>query len=567
MSGLSLYHSATGKQSPHCIHVVGVGKAGAQMIDAFLRTGELEDMLDDPRARFTALCVDIGDDNDMLQMRQYADSFLDRLKEREIPTDRAQIRTVNLPIPGAAELHRSLSQYPEYLAAEYPRFDYRPAFQPWLSPKEKLPTGDKQYIGQLELPEEEEHFSRAVAKAIYGNAYYGGDRVLDRELTKFARSIDQTRLPSMVLVVFGIGGGTGSGMVVDLARHLTNVKLGRRVPVVGVGALPCSGDPAHQRGASVYTTLNDLDCMMDDVKNEAITSVWGDLYKNPFTGGFLALPQEQSWQRLHRYTEIKKGVRPEIRHQQAVHVTNKFVDDSFARYVLNDYGRELFRVLRPAGFTGAPHERISPGLRNWTLFDVAKLTHPGVQVLPGEPMSKWRKAISDWVGYIPQWLGVREGFKTDYIEAHTFAARSRWNDRLQEKLEETLGRYLLPGDDGTLRTSVGEFFDELTVYTNVIVTGVARTDLEAFYASRELYDALPLQERLAEHSLLLEVGIALSERNEEFGDFAGMALGEGGTPAMISYADIRGEAPTPENAVEITNANIAAAVSTVVPTL
>lgn len=107
MSGLSLYHSATGKQAPHCIHAIGLGKTGAQMIDALLRTGELEDMLDDPRARFTALCVDIGDDNDMLQMREYGDSFLDRLREREIPTDRAQIRTVALPVPTSAELHRS----------------------------------------------------------------------------------------------------------------------------------------------------------------------------------------------------------------------------------------------------------------------------------------------------------------------------------------------------------------------------------------------------------------------------------------------------------------------------
>ncbi|MBC3194911.1 hypothetical protein H7X46_28050 [Pseudonocardia sp. C8] len=565
MSGLSLYHSATGKQAPHCIHAVGIGKTGAQMIDALMRTGELEDMLDDPRARFTALAVDIGD-ADMRQMRQYGDSFLDRLREREIPTDRAQIRSVDLPVPGADELSRSLERYPEWLAEEYPRFDYRPAFVPWLPPNVTLPTADKNYVGQLEQPAQEEHFPRAVAKAIYGHAYYGSDGTLRKELDDFARSVDQTRLPSIVLVFFGIGGGTGSGMVVDLARHLTNVRLGRRVPVVGVGSLPCSGDPEYQRGASVYATLNDLDCMLDETKNAAITSVWGDLYKNPFNGGFLALPQEQSWERLHRYTTITKGVLPEVRHYQALHVTNKFVDDSFCRYVLNDYGRELFRVLRPSGYTGAPHERISPGARTWTLFNVAKLTHPGVQVLPGEPMSKWRDMIGTWVGYLPKWMGVREGFKTDYIEAHTFSARSRWNDRLQKKLEETLSRYLLPGDDGTLRTSVGEFFDELTVYTNIIMTGVARPDLVAFQESRAIYDALPEQDRLAHHSFLLELGIALSERNQEFGDYAGKALGEGAVPTTISYDDIRGEAALPSTGVEIQTANISAAVTTVVPT-
>jgi hypothetical protein len=564
MSEFSLYHSATGKQAPHCVHAVGLGKTGAQMIDALLRTGEIEDILEDPRARFTALSVDIGD-ADMLQLRQYADSFRERLSERDIPADRAQVRTVSLPVPSAAELHASIGEYPRYLAREFPRFDYRPAFEPWLPPDMTMPTADKRYIAQLEQPGEDEHFPRAVAKAIYGGAYYDGDRPLDRELTDFARSIDATRLPSLVLVFFGIGGGTGSGMVVDLARHLTNAKLGRRIPVIGVGVLPCSGDPEYQRGASLYTTLNDLDSMLDDAKNQALTSVWGDLYKNPFNGGFLVLPQEQSWQRLHRYTTIKKGVLPEIRHKQAMHVTNKFVDDSFARYVLNDYGRELFRVLRPAGYTGAPHERVSYGQRNWTLFNVAKLMHPGVQVLPGEPMSKWRQAIASWVEYIPRWSGLREGFTTDYIEAHTFSARSRWNDRLERKLEETLSRYLLPGDDGTLRTSVGEFFDELTVYVNVIVPGVARTDLTSFYEARKLYDALPERERALHHAFLLELGIELSEPDAD-GRFAGKPLGAGGTPTLIGYSDIRGEVRPPRTAVEITTATMAESVKTVVAT-
>src|SRR5205823_5118186 len=151
----------------------------------------------------------------------------------------------------------------------------------------------------------------------------------------------------------------------------------------------------------------------------------------------------------------------------------------FVRYVVQDYGRELFKVLRPAGFTGAPHERISYGDRNWTLFDVAKYSHPGVEVLPGEPMSKWREVIGKWIEYIPEFSGLREGVQTDYIEAHTVSARSRWNDRLENRLQETLKSYLLPGDDGTLNTTLTEFFDELTAYSNVIIPGVARTDLKA----------------------------------------------------------------------------------------
>jgi hypothetical protein len=552
MPGLSLYHSS-GAQAPHCVHAVGLGKTGAQMIDALLRTGEIEDMLTDPRARFTALVVDIGGDEDMRQLHEYAEVFDERLRSREIPTERAQIRTVVLPVPERENLLASLRRYPEFLEREYPRYYWNPDFEPWLPSDIELQQVHRHYLIQLEEPDPSEHLQRAVAKAIYGQAYYDKPRPLERELEDFAQSIDRTGYPSLVLVFFGLGGGTGSGMVVDLARHLATVKLGRRIPVIGVGVLPCSGDPGYNRDASLFPVLNELDCMLDDDKNEGVMAVWGDLYKNPFTGGFFVLPQEQAWERLHRYTAMRPGVREEIRRRQGVHVTNKFIDDAFARFAVQDYGRELFRTLRPAGFTGAPHERISSRDRNWTLFDIAKLMHPGVQVLPGEPMSKWREVIGHWIEYIPQWTGLKEGFKTDYIEAHTFAPRARWNDTLQRKLEEALKKYLLPGEDGTLKTSVSEFFDELTIYTNVIMPGVARTDLTVFWEARDKYDQLNREEKVLAHSWLLELNTLLCEPSARY---------EG----VVPYAAIRGEAPVSAHEAEALAAGIAAAVPTVVPT-
>ena len=50
-------------------------------------------------------------------------------------------------------------------------------------------------------------------------------------------------------------------MVVDLARHLSSVKLGRRIPVIGVGQLPSSGD--GDVGPNLFPTLNEIDCMLD----------------------------------------------------------------------------------------------------------------------------------------------------------------------------------------------------------------------------------------------------------------------------------------------------------------
>lgn len=77
----SLYNSATGTQAPHCIHAVGIGRTGAVYIEALLRTGEVEDLLEDSRATFAAMVVDIGD-QDMQNVIDYANSFRKRLASR-----------------------------------------------------------------------------------------------------------------------------------------------------------------------------------------------------------------------------------------------------------------------------------------------------------------------------------------------------------------------------------------------------------------------------------------------------------------------------------------------------
>jgi hypothetical protein len=548
---MSLYHSATGNQAPHCIHAIGIGKTGAYMVEALLRTGEIEDMLEDPRARFTGLSIDIGD-QDQHELKEYASGFDERLTERGIPTDRAQVRTVSLDVPEKKDLMTSLNRWREYLKMEYPRYYWNPNYEPWLP-------------ADMEMPKAGDSIPRALSKAIYGHYYYGEDKSLEKELDDFVASINATKLPSIVLVFFSLSGGTGSGIVVDLARHLSNVKLGRRLPVVGVASMPFSGDDEHVGGAAaLYPTMNEIDCMLDDAKNQGVMAVWGDLYKNPFTGGFFALPQEHSWQRLGSYTQTGK---PTIRDSLRKGVTRKFVDDSFTRFVVQDYGRLLFKMLRPAGFTGAPHERNISGDRTWTLFDVAKYTHPGVEVLPGEPRSKWREVVGKWIDYIPKFSGLRDGFKTDYVEAHTVSPRELWNDTLQKRLEAVLGEYVLDGEDGTVKTTVGEFFDELTAYSNIIIPGVAKSDFTAFFAARDAYDAIEdWEEKLMMHSWLLDLGVLLSEQSIRFDGMAGECIWGCACWVVVPHEAIRGDAPVSQDLTVVQGGHIAPMVKTVVQT-
>ena len=546
----SLYHSATGTQAPHCMHVIGIGRTGAAYVEALLRTGEIEDHLADPRATFAAMVVDIGD-QDMGLAMDYAVSFKKRLESRGIPADRFNFQAIALPVPTKEDFFEGMNRTREFLKIEYPRYYWNPNFESYVPKKYVMPTAG-------------EHFPRAVAKGIYANAYYAGERPMDAALKQFVAMIDKAGLPSMVTVCFSLAGGTGSGMMVDLARHLSNVKLGRRIPVIGVGQLPHSGDPeTYKNSPALYTTLNDLDCMLDDDKNAGVTAVWGDLYRSPFTGGFFVVNPEQSWQRLTAYTTTGE---PAIRQNIKEMVTNRFVADSFMRFVVVDNGRDLFRALRPSGLTGAPHETVSAKSRNWTMFNVAKLTHPGVQVLPGEGAAKWDNVISQWIDFTPNYDGLKDGFKTDYAECFIYGSRNMGHADMNESFKKMMKKsYMLDGDS-TLQVFNHEFFDALTAYANVILPGVAKTDLDAFWDSQKVYDKLSWEDKLNEHAWLIDIGPMLSEPAIRFEGMAGECIWGCACWVVVPYDELRGDKLPPANRKVILEQGIAAMTKTVVAT-
>ena len=546
----SMYHSATGTQAPHCMHVVGIGRTGAVYVEALLRTGEIEDLLTDPRARFTALVVDI-DDQDMDVVKDYAAAFIKRLETRGIPAERFLFQAIPLPVPPKDEFFEGLNRTREFLKLEYPRYYWNPNFESYVPHK-------------FTMPKAGEHFPRIVAKGIYANAYYAGARPLEVALRKFVNHIDEATLPSMITVCFSLAGGTGSGMVVDLARHLSNVKLGRRIPVIGVGQLPSSGDPAtYQNSPGLYTALNEIDCMLDDDKNAGVTAVWGDLYRSPFTGGFFIVNPEQSWQRLTAYTTTgEKAIRQNFKEI----VTNRFVADSFMRFVVVDNGRDLFRALRPSGLTGAPHESVSAKARNWTLFDVAKLTHPGVQVLPGENPSKWDAVINQWINFAPKYSGLKDGFKTDYAEVFIYGSRNMGHDIMSTSFKKMMTETWLLDSELTLQVFNHEFFDALTAYANIILPGVAKTDLVAFWESQKNYDTLSWEDKLMEHAWLIDIGPMLSEPAIRFEGMAGECIWGCACWVVVPYDQLRGDKLPAANRRLIMEQGIAAMTKTVVQT-
>ena len=479
--------TATDERAPYCLHVVGIGRSGAGYVDGLLRTGEIEDILADPRARLAALVVDVGGDDDLFRVEGYAQALTERMRTRGIPEDRFHFQSVSLDVPESKELSESLKRMPKLTGIK--EKDYKS----WLPAK-------------IELPETGSHLSRAVAKAIYAQAYYDDPKTMDTALTAFAEHVEGTELPSRVMVCFNLAGGTGSGIAVDLARHLANDKLGGKVPVIGVGQMPHSGD--GDVPASLFASLNELDCMSNDEKNASVTKGAEDGQGNPFTGGFFVVNTEHSWQRLTAYTSTGE---PALRDRIRQEVTNKFAQDCFMRFAVRDFDGALTQALQSAGLIGAIGETASGKPHSWMLFNLAKFTHPGVQVLPGEALSKWRNVMDQWIDHLDDYSGLAKDFRTNSAVIHVHAPREIGFDRLDAKLEQKMAdSFLKPGEESNVQIANHEFFDYLTSYADIVLPGLAQTDLDSYWKARDAYNKLGDDEKKMCHSWLLERGVVLS---------------------------------------------------------
>jgi hypothetical protein len=427
---------------PHCLHAIGIGRTGAAYIEALIRTGEIEDLLATPGTTFAALLIDIGDD-DIQVPNDYARSLRSRLASRGIAQDRYQYESIALSVPDGRVFAKDLDRAREQVKKE--------------GSHDLLASLPKDF----QMPQAGQHMPRAIARAIYAINYFLGERPLDAALQRFASHVRKAQHPSTVLVAFGLAGGTGSGIVIDLARHLSNAKLEGAVQVVGVGQLSHSGDGEYYNSLAQTLALEDVDRALQ-------AGGAGALQRNPFNGGFFVVASEQSWQRLSAYTStgLKK-----VRQRFKQMVTNRFVADSFMRWAVADGSTHLLRSLEHGG-------------GKCILFDVAKLSHPGVQVLPGEAGSKWDAVLHQWIGFVPKYSGLREGFKTDYAEVHVHTARDMQVDQIDADLKKVITSNYLKSAGASCLSFRNEFFDELTAYGNVILPGATKDDFAAYQAAK-----------------------------------------------------------------------------------
>lgn len=463
---------------PVTTHVVGLGKAGAGAIAETLRS------LEPGAPRLSALAIDIGD-QDLAELRTLAAS---------IPPERAEVATVALDVPRREDLFDALRQYGEFLTLEYPLRRWTPDREPWLP-------------ATIELPQAGDHLKRAVAKAIYGMAYYGGPRTLERALRRFATGIEATRAQAVVAIVFGLGGGTGSGIAVDLARHLSIGLFGRRVLVAGIGIAPCAADAPEHTGGRLFPVLNELDCLGDEDKNRGVVMSCGDLFKNPFTAGFIMVPQQHVWEATRSLAE-----------------TQLRVDQEIAALVARRGGTNLWEMLRLLNWVAAPSTQHSAARTPWGPRWIHVL---GSADTAGQPVAMGPD--------LPRRMGLLPGYVPEFIEMRVADAAGPGTDALASRLEDAFAPEVAPQVVGGGRDGSVQF----------ILPRVSKTDLGWFHEARAAYDAEAPGERLLDHSLLLDQGVLLSEPSTRLEGMAGAGLRGGDGWVAVPLAALRGEEEAP----------------------
>jgi len=475
-----VHRVANADSLPYGVHVIGVGGAGTKVVEQMLRDAPA-DLLATSGSRLSALAIDIGDTGQetLAGVQSLASKFA---------TERAHIETLSLALPTADALAQTFKNYRSHLELEYPMLQGNAEFQPWLAES-------------LALPAAGEPVPRALAKTIYGRAYYEADRPMAAALKRFARSTNATQGDAVVCIVFGIGGGTGSGIALDLARHLSTGLFGRRVLVMGIGIAPCEGDAPVHRGGSVFAALNELDSLCDEGQNRGVVQACGELYKNPFTAGFLLVPQQPAF--------------VQMRDLNAAHAC---VDHEIAALLTARHGANLWEVLRLLNWVAAPSTQHSAARTPWG----SKWMHVlGFADAAQAPVDAARGLVGQ--------LGLLPGYAPEFMEvrvAEVGEAATAWAGALDSAFRpEAAASVAAGGAAGSIQ---------------FVLPRVGKADLGWFFDVRAAYDRLTPAQRVLAHALLLERGVVLCEPSTRINGMAGAGLGGGAAWVAIPYDDMRG---------------------------
>jgi len=270
------------------IHIIGLGGTGTNIIQSIIESERFLSTISSEDLHQAFLAIDIAD-GDIESLQEAYKRLGQKMMSRGIPLDRIWLKTVKIRFSTPDALFEFINRYDKILSSEGV---YIENFRPWVHSAMTIPplAGG---VGR----------QRALSKAIYLLNYYYYEE-LSGIIASFKDRVLTSRYTPIVTIVFGLGGGTGGGIVLDFARHL-RAKLGTAVPIMGIAVLPSSADDYLARGPAPYTALLEVELLMNNDLNQKVTEIYGSIYRNPFNA-FFFIALEPVYNTKNNLIEAKK---------------------------------------------------------------------------------------------------------------------------------------------------------------------------------------------------------------------------------------------------------------------
>jgi hypothetical protein len=248
------------------IHLVGLGGAGTNIVESFLRNEKTLELLESGVTRLSLMALDIAD-QDINSLEETHSKVLDLMKRNGIPQERLSLIAQSIKFPSAEAMFDFVHhKFNEHLVNEGIRVKQ---YNPWLPSTVAIPP----LAGGAGR-------RRSLAKAIYNLNYY--QLGIIKSLVNMYKDHALSSISSpIILIIFGLGGGTGSGVVFDFARHMRKA-VGSGIPIIAMCILPCAGDDPPAKGYSAFNAVNELTTLLNRRTNESLVKTLGEEYRNPF---------------------------------------------------------------------------------------------------------------------------------------------------------------------------------------------------------------------------------------------------------------------------------------------
>ncbi|MBD3206530.1 hypothetical protein GF319_09335, partial [Candidatus Bathyarchaeota archaeon] len=273
------------------IHIVGLGGAGTNVVENFLKNEKTMQLLDSSATRLSLMAMDIADP-DIKSLDEAYNKIQEQMRRKGIPQERVNLISKSVKFPSAEAMFDFVqNKFKEHLLNEGVKLR---EYNPWLPSTVAIPP----LAGGAGR-------RRSLAKAIYNLNYY--QLGIIKSFTNIFKDAALSSIHSpIILIVFGLGGGTGSGMVLDFARHLRQ-SVGSGVPIIGLSILPCPGDDPPAKGYSAFNGIKEFDLLINREKNELIVNGLGEVYRNPFNS-VLFLPLMPAYSKTGNIIEAREEI-------------------------------------------------------------------------------------------------------------------------------------------------------------------------------------------------------------------------------------------------------------------